>query len=100
MDCPTSPVQYVRAQAMAWCEENGGDHFFGLAGNRALHALAYEVADGLKVRRTQAAPSGGSDSAAAIHRAPFVSEFDGTLVGLRAAVRKEDSIEASGRRQR
>ena len=39
---------------MAWCEENGVDYIFGLAGNRALHALAYEVADDLKVRRAKA----------------------------------------------
>ena len=45
---------YGRAQAMAWCEENGVDYIFGLAGNRALHALAYEVADDLKVRRAEA----------------------------------------------
>ena len=29
-------------------------YIFGLAGNRALHALAYEVADDLKVRRAEA----------------------------------------------
>ena len=45
---------YGRAGAMAWCEENGVDYIFGLAGNRALHALAYEVADDLKVRRAEA----------------------------------------------
>ena len=45
---------YGRPQAMAWCEENGVDYIFGLAGNRALHALAYEVADDLKVRRAEA----------------------------------------------
>ena len=45
---------YGRPQAMAWCEENGVDYIFGLAGNRALHALAYEVADDLKVRRAKA----------------------------------------------
>ena len=39
---------------MAWCEENGVDYIFGLAGNRALHALAYEVADDLKARRAEA----------------------------------------------
>ena len=39
---------------MAWCEENGVEYIFGLAGNRALHALAYEVADDLKVRRAEA----------------------------------------------
>ena len=45
---------YGRPQAMAWCEENGVDYIFGLARNRALHALAYEVADDLKVRRAEA----------------------------------------------
>ena len=45
---------YGRAEAMAWCEENGIDHIFGLAGNRALHVLAYEVPDDLKNRRAEA----------------------------------------------
>ena len=45
---------YGRPQAMAWCEANGVDYIFGLAGNRALHALAYDVADDLKVRRAEA----------------------------------------------
>ena len=45
---------YGRTEAMAWCEENGVDYIFGLAGNRALHALAYEVADDLKVRHAKA----------------------------------------------
>ena len=35
-------------------EENGVDYIFGLAGNRALHRLAYDVADDLKVRRAEA----------------------------------------------
>ena len=45
---------YGRPQAMAWCEANGVDYIFGLSGNRALHALAYDVADDLKVRRAEA----------------------------------------------
>ena len=28
---------------MAWCEANGVDYIFGLAGNAALHRLAYEA---------------------------------------------------------
>ena len=39
---------------MDWCEGNGVDYIFGLAGNAALHALAYETADDLKVRRVEA----------------------------------------------
>ena len=46
--------RYGRPQAMAWCEANGVDYIFGLSGNRALHALAYEVVDDLKVRRAEA----------------------------------------------
>ena len=39
---------------MAWCEENGVDYIFGLAGNPVLHRFAYGVADDLKVRRAEA----------------------------------------------
>ena len=39
---------------MAWCEDNGVDYIFGLAGNSVLHGLAYEVADDLKVCRAEA----------------------------------------------
>ena len=45
---------YGRTEAIAWCEANGVDYIFGLAGNAALHALAYEVGDDLKVRRAEA----------------------------------------------
>ena len=45
---------YGRAEAMAWCENNGVDYIFGLPRNRVLHAHAYEVADDLKVRRAEA----------------------------------------------
>ncbi len=45
---------YGRPEAMAWCEDNGVDYIFGLAGNRRLDALAAAVADDLKVRRAEA----------------------------------------------
>ena len=45
---------YGRREAMDWCEDNGVDYIFGLAGNATLHALAYEVGDDLKVRRAEA----------------------------------------------
>ena len=45
---------YGRREAMDWCEDNGVDYIFGLAGNAALHALAYQTADDLKVRRAEA----------------------------------------------
>lgn len=44
---------YGRPEAMAWCEDNGVDYIFGLAGNKVLNALAAEVADDLKVRRAE-----------------------------------------------
>ena len=40
---------------MTWCEANGVDYIFGLAGNPVLHRLAYDVADDLRVRRAEAA---------------------------------------------
>jgi len=45
---------YGRRKAIDWCEDNGVDFIFGLAGNTALHGLAYDVADDLKVRRAEA----------------------------------------------
>jgi hypothetical protein len=45
---------YARPKAMTWCEQNGVDYIFGLAGNTRLDALAAEVADDLKVRRAEA----------------------------------------------
>ena len=45
---------YGRTETMAWCETNGVDYVFGLAGNAVLHGLAYDVGDDLKVRRAEA----------------------------------------------
>lgn len=45
---------YGRPEAMDWCEGNGVDYIFGLAGNKVLGALVGEVADDLKVRRAEA----------------------------------------------
>ena len=39
---------------MDWCENNGIDFTFGLAGNATLHGFAYDMADDLKVRRVKA----------------------------------------------
>ena len=36
---------YGRTEAMAWCEDNGVDYIFGLAGNPVLHRFAYGVAE-------------------------------------------------------
>ncbi|ESZ03782.1 hypothetical protein X735_32955 [Mesorhizobium sp. L2C085B000] len=42
---------YVRAQVMAWCEDNGIDYIFGLPGNRVLQRLVDEAADDIRTRR-------------------------------------------------
>jgi len=45
---------YGRPEAMEWCEDNGVDYIFGLAGNKVLDALAADLADDIKVRRAEA----------------------------------------------
>ena len=49
---------YGRTEAMAWCEENGVDYIFGLAGNAVLHALACEIGEDVRARHAEA----GGDS--------------------------------------
>ena len=44
---------YGRTEAMAWCEKNGVDYIFGLAGNAVLHALADETADDVELRHAE-----------------------------------------------
>lgn len=42
---------YGRAEVMEWCEKNGVDYIFGLAGNKALTRLVDESADDVRTRR-------------------------------------------------
>lgn len=44
---------YGRPEVMAWCEANGLDYVFGLAGNAAVDRFVAPVADEVRVRRTQ-----------------------------------------------
>jgi hypothetical protein len=44
---------YGRPEAMEWCEANGIDYIFGLAGNSVLHRQVYEAGDALKVTRAE-----------------------------------------------
>lgn len=44
---------YGRPEAMAWCEANGINYIFGLAGNSVLHRQVYEAGDALKVLRAE-----------------------------------------------
>lgn len=56
---PTSRItfrgdsHYGRPEAMEWCEANGIDYIFGLAGNSVLHRKVYETGDALKVTRAE-----------------------------------------------
>ena len=45
---------YGRPEAMAWCEDNGVDYIFGLAGNAILHALSDETGKNVRARRAEA----------------------------------------------
>ena len=44
---------YGRPEAMAWCEANGIDYIFGLAGNTVLHGMVRAASDDLCVRRAE-----------------------------------------------
>jgi hypothetical protein len=44
---------YGRPEVMAWCEANGVDYIFGLAGNAVVDRLVEPVADEVRVRRAQ-----------------------------------------------
>ena len=72
---------------MDWCEDNGVDYIFGLAGNAALHRLAYDVADDLKVRRAEA----GAD------RMRGFAEFDYAARSWRRERRAVARLEATTR---
>ncbi len=45
---------YARREAMDWCEDNGVDYIFGLAGNDVVRARVRGAADDLCVRRAEA----------------------------------------------
>src|SRR6202451_1001371 len=44
---------YGRPEVMAWCEANGVDYIFGLAGNAVVDRLVEPVADDVRVRRAE-----------------------------------------------
>ena len=52
--CWRGDSHYARPEAMDWCEENGVDYIFGLAGNDVLGDHARDAADDLCVRRAEA----------------------------------------------
>jgi hypothetical protein len=62
---------YGRPEVMAWCEANGVDYIFGLAGNAVLHRLVEPIADAVRVRRAQA-------------QAPAVRRYCETRYGARS----------------
>jgi hypothetical protein len=52
--CWRGDSHYARPEAMDWCEENGVNYIFGLAGNDVLHAKVRAIADDLCVHRAEA----------------------------------------------
>src|SRR6202046_2340185 len=44
---------YGRPEVMAWCEANGIDYIFGLAGNAVVDRLGGPIADDVRVRRAE-----------------------------------------------
>jgi len=52
--CWRGDSHYARPEAMEWCEANGIDYIFGLAGNDVLHDAVRAAADDLCVRRAEA----------------------------------------------
>ena len=52
--CWRGDSHYARPEAMDWCEANGVDYLFGLAGNDVLHAKVRAIADDLCVHRAEA----------------------------------------------
>ncbi len=52
--CWRGDSHYGRPEAMEWCENNGVDYVFGLAGNDVLHKRIRAVVDDLCVRRAEA----------------------------------------------
>jgi hypothetical protein len=44
---------YGRPEVMAWCEANGVDYIFGLAGNAVVDRLVEPIADDVRVRRAE-----------------------------------------------
>jgi len=59
--CWRGDSHYARPEAMDWCEANGVDYLFGLAGNDVLHAQVRAIADDLCVRRAQSLLSGARE---------------------------------------
>ena len=62
---------YGRPEVMAWCEANGLDYIFGLAGNAVVDRLVEPVADDVRVRRAQT-------------QAPVVRRYCETRYGARS----------------
>jgi hypothetical protein len=62
---------YGRPEVMAWCEADGLDYIFGLAGNAVVDRLVEPVADEVRVRRAQT-------------QAPMVRRYCETRYGARS----------------
>ena len=88
---------YGRTEAMAWCEANGVDYIFGLAGNAALHRLAYGVADDVRVRRAEAGAERLRGSASFDYAAGSWDRERRVVARLEATPRATSSLRAPAR---
>lgn len=80
---------YARPEAMDWCEANGVDYVFGLAGSRPLSAKIEAAADAVRTRRAVEGCAVVRDYAETSHRAKSwsrerraVARIEATTQGL------------------
>jgi hypothetical protein len=80
---------YARPEAMAWCEDNGVDYIFGLAGSKPLSAKVETTADATRTQRAITGKPVVRDYAEIRHRAKSwnrerraVARIEATPLGL------------------
>ena len=80
---------YARPQAMDWCEKNGVDYVFGLAGTKPLSKKVYDKADAVRTQRAEENSDVVRDYAETRHKAGSwnrerraVARIEATRLGL------------------
>ena len=89
--CWRGDSHYARPEAMDWCEENGVDYIFGLAGNDVLGDHARDAADDLCVRRAEAGEEKSRGFAAFDYAAKSWSKPRRVIARLEASSRGLDA---------
>lgn len=80
---------YARPEAMDWCEKNGVDYVFGLAGTKPLSKKVYDKADAVRTQRAEENSDVVRDYAETRHKAGSwnrerraVARIEATRLGL------------------